>query len=79
MADEKMVTIGKNLKRIRCNAKMDVNAVAEKMKLTRQSIYKWEHGETLPQADRMIDLMMLYEVYDIRELIARHVKTETIK
>ena len=60
MADEKMVTIGNNLKRIRCNAKMDVNTVAEKMNLTRQSIYKWEHGETLPQADRMIDLMMLY-------------------
>lgn len=69
MADEKMVTIGNNLKRIRCNAKMDVNTVAEKMNLTRQSIYKWEHGETLPQADRMIDLMMLYAVYDIRELI----------
>lgn len=53
--------IGKNLKRLRIENNMTVEEVREYMQLgTVQSVYKWERGDGLPQADSLLALMQLY-------------------
>lgn len=53
--------IGNNLKRLRLANNMTVDEVREYMQLgTVQSVYKWERGDGLPQADSLIALMQLY-------------------
>lgn len=54
-------TIGKNLRRLRIENNMTVEEVREYMQLgTVQSVYKWERGDGLPQADSLLALMQLY-------------------
>lgn len=61
--------IGNNLKRLRLANGMTVEEVREYMQLgTVQSIYKWERGDGLPQADSLIALMQLYGATNIRML-----------
>ena len=61
--------IGRNLRKLRLAKGMTVEEVREYMRLgTVQSIYKWERGDGLPQADSLIALMQLYDVSNI-ELI----------
>lgn len=58
--------IGRNLKKLRLANDMTVEEVREYMQLgTVQSIYKWERGDGLPQADSLIALMQLYGVSNI--------------
>lgn len=53
--------IGKNLRRLRIKNGLSVEDVRQYMQLgTVQSIYKWERGEGLPQADSLIALLELY-------------------
>lgn len=53
--------IGKNLRRLRIKNGLSVEEVRQYMQLgTVQSIYKWERGEGLPQADSLIALLELY-------------------
>ncbi|MBQ0004530.1 MAG: helix-turn-helix transcriptional regulator [Clostridiales bacterium] len=53
--------IGSNLKKLRLANNMTVEEVREYMQLgTVQSVYKWERGDGLPQADSLIALMQLY-------------------
>ena len=53
--------IGNNLKKLRLANNMTVEEVREYMQLgTVQSVYKWERGDGLPQADSLIALMQLY-------------------
>ena len=54
-------TIGRNLRRLRIENNMTVEKVREYMQLgTVQSVYKWERGDGLPQADSLLALMQLY-------------------
>lgn len=58
--------IGNNLKKLRLANRLTVEEVREYMQLgTVQSIYKWERGEGLPQADSLIALMELYGAENI--------------
>lgn len=53
--------IGRNLKKLRLANHLTVEQVRAYMQLgTVQSIYKWERGDGLPQADSLIALMQLY-------------------
>lgn len=62
--------IGDNLKKMRIEKHLTVEEVREYMQLgTVQSIYKWERGDGLPQADSLIALMQLYGVENITSLV----------
>ena len=71
--------IGNNLKRLRLANGMTVEEVREYMQLgTVQSIYKWERGDGLPQADSLIALMQLYGATNIRMLTEESVELSSL-
>ena len=61
--------IGKNLKRLREAKNLSVEEVKEYLRLgSVQAIYKYENGQSYPQADTMFALMELYEA-DLDDII----------
>lgn len=53
--------IGNNLRKLRIKNGLTVEEVRQYMQLgTVQSIYKWERGEGLPQADSLLALLEFY-------------------
>ena len=51
---------GENLYNLRKAAKMSQEKLAEKMEVTRQSVSKWENGESYPEMEK---IMKLCEVF----------------
>lgn len=51
-----------NLKKLRKAAKLTQEDVAERLNVSRQSVAKWESGESLPDIDNCIALSRLYKV-----------------
>lgn len=51
-----------NLKKLRKTARLTQEQVAEKLNVSRQSVAKWESGESLPDIDNCIMLSKLYNV-----------------
>ena len=51
-----------NLKKLRKSARLTQEQVAEKLNVSRQSVAKWESGESLPDIDNCIMLAKLYGV-----------------
>ena len=51
-----------NLKKLRKSAKLTQEDVAEKLNVSRQSVAKWETGESLPDIDNCVALAKLYGV-----------------
>lgn len=51
-----------NLKKLRKAAKLTQEDVAERLNVSRQSVAKWENGESLPDIDNCIKLSRLYNV-----------------
>lgn len=51
-----------NLKKLRKTARLTQEQVAEKLNVSRQSVAKWESGESLPDIDNCIMLAKLYNV-----------------
>ena len=63
-------TIGRNLKRLRTENKLSAEYVKDYLRLCSvQAVYKWERGESLPQADTFIALLELYGVDSFREVL----------
>lgn len=62
--------IGENLQRLRKENKITQEALAEKCKVSRQAIAKWENNESIPTVDKLIYLADLYEV-SLDELVGR--------
>lgn len=54
--------ISTNLKRLRKNNQYTQEDVAEKINVSRQSVAKWENGESTPDIDSCIKLAKLYKV-----------------
>ncbi|MBN1044352.1 helix-turn-helix transcriptional regulator [Clostridium botulinum] len=54
--------INTNLKRLRKNHQYTQENVAEKLNVSRQSVAKWENGESTPDIDSCIKLAKLYNV-----------------
>jgi transcriptional regulator with XRE-family HTH domain len=62
--------IGHNLKQLRMAKKLTVEDVREYMQLgSVQAVYKWERGDSLPQADSLMALLDLYNVHNFEVLI----------
>ena len=51
-----------NLKRLRKNAKLTQEELAERLNVTRQTVAKWETGESLPDIDSCIAMSRLYNI-----------------
>lgn len=51
-----------NLKKLRKTAKLTQEQVAERLNVSRQTVTKWESGESLPDIDNCILLAKLYNV-----------------
>ena len=63
--------IGNNLRRLRKAKKLSVEQVREYLRLgSTQAIYKYENGQSYPQADTMFALMELYDA-DMYEITGR--------
>lgn len=59
----RMDLIGKNLKRMRLAKGLTVKEIAEYLFLdTVQAVYKYEAGKSLPPPEKLLALMMLYDV-----------------
>ncbi len=54
--------LDKNLKALRKRFKFSQEQVAEKINVSRQTIAKWESGESIPDINTCVDLAQLYEV-----------------
>ncbi len=54
--------IGMNLKYLRQKYRYSQEEIAEKLQVSRQSVAKWENGETLPDVIKCSELAKLFEV-----------------
>lgn len=62
------VKFGDNLKKLRKMYKMSQENLAEKMNISRQSVSKWETGETYPEMNNILELCKIFHC-QINELI----------
>ena len=51
---------GENLYSLRKSAKMSQEKLAEKMEVSRQSVSKWENGESYPEMDKIMKLCDIF-------------------
>ena len=51
-----------NLQKLRKDANMSQEALAEKLDVTRQSVSKWESGATYPEMDKLIAICKIFKV-----------------
>ena len=51
---------GDNLRKIRKSKKMSQEQLAEKMNVTRQSVSKWENGESYPEMNNILELCKIF-------------------
>ena len=51
---------GDNLRQIRKNKKMSQEQLAEKVNVTRQSVSKWENGESYPEMNNILELCKIF-------------------
>lgn len=51
---------GENLYNLRKTAKMSQEKLAEKMEVTRQSVSKWENGESYPEMEKIMKLCSIF-------------------
>ena len=53
-------TLGNKLYRLRKNAGLSQEALADKLGVSRQAVSKWECGESLPDTDNLITISKLF-------------------
>lgn len=56
------MTIGEKISRLRTNANISQEQLAEKLSVSRQSVSKWEMDQALPQIDKVITLCNLFGI-----------------
>lgn len=56
------IMLGKNLRTLRMQSKRTLENVAEIIEVSRQSISKWEAGESYPDIEKCVKLAKLYNV-----------------
>ena len=67
--------IGQNLKKLRMLQHLTVEDVREYMQLgSVQAVYKWERGDSLPQADSLLALLELYQVHSLDVLVGESIE-----
>lgn len=54
------MNFGKNLQILRKMTNMTQEELAEKMRVSRQTISKWELGSILPEVEKLVDLSKMF-------------------
>lgn len=65
--------LSNNLKSIRKSRKITQEALASKLNVTRQTISKWENGQSVPDADSLTQIAELLDI-SVQELLGEEVK-----
>ena len=60
MKGANLMKFGENLKIIRKNKKMSQEELAEKVNVSRQSVSKWETGESYPEMNNILELCKIF-------------------
>jgi len=63
---------GDNLKKIRKSKKMSQEQLAEKVNVSRQSVSKWENGESYPEMNNLLQLCKIFNC-EINELVHKDI------
>ena len=53
---------GGNIKKLMSEKNITVKGVAEKLSVSKQTVYKWINGENLPTLDNTVQLSVLFNV-----------------
>ena len=56
------MTIGEKITHLRIVNNISQEQLADLLKVSRQSVSKWESGESLPQIDKVIELCALFKI-----------------
>lgn len=56
------MTFGEKLQKLRQQAGMSQDALAEKLHVSRQAVSRWERDETMPETDKVVALADLFSV-----------------
>lgn len=65
--------LSNNLKSIRKSRKITQEALASKLNVTRQTISKWENGQSVPDAESLTQIAEILEI-SVQELLGEEVK-----
>jgi transcriptional regulator with XRE-family HTH domain len=57
-----LLATGKNIQRLRKQAKIPVSRLADKMGITIMAVYKWQKGNCLPSLDNLVALSSILNV-----------------
>ncbi len=71
------MSLSKKIYELRKSNGMSQEALAEKINVSRQSVSKWESGETVPEIDRIIELSKVFNVSTDYLLLSGEVETLT--
>lgn len=71
------MSLSKRIYELRKSNRMSQEALAEKINVSRQSISKWESGETVPEIDRVIELSKVFGVSTDYLLLSSEVESLT--
>lgn len=66
-----------NLIKLRKEKNWSQEQLAEKLNVTRQTIYKWESGQSYPEMDRLIEISEIFKI-SVDDLIKSGINTEQI-
>lgn len=58
-----LMKFGDNLKKLRKSKKMSQEVLAEKVKVSRQSVSKWETGESYPEMNNILELCKIFHCH----------------
>ena len=66
------MNLADNLKKIRKDNNLSQEQLAEKLNVSRQSVSKWESGQSYPEMDKVIQICNLFNL-NINELINENI------
>lgn len=66
-----------NLVKLRKEKQWSQEQLADKLNVTRQTIYKWETGQSYPEMDRLIEISEIFKL-SVDDLIKSGINTENI-
>lgn len=61
--EENLMKFGENLRKLRKSKKLSQEDLAEKMKVSRQSVSKWETGEAYPEMNHILELCKIFHCH----------------
>ena len=65
------MSIGINIQKLRINNGLTQEQFAEKLGVSRQSISKWEIGQSLPEIDKVVLMSKLFSFISARHLLSK--------